>query len=272
MEIIIYGLIFIIGTLFGSFFTLAVYRIPIGENILYKHSFCPNCKTKLKFKDLIPIISYIALGGKCTYCGQKIRIRYLLLEILSGMVFLLFALSLKADVYNLDTNLIIYFLLFILYIASLFIIAGIDKERTQIQKSLLIFGMVIAFMYMTYVCIQDFEAIYTYIIYLALTIILLIANIIFVRKKLHDSYTIQILMLILYMLIFSGTFVMYMTITISLFMIAIVTLMKELKERARKKVVSKVKENEVKIPIGFYLCVSNILLILINNFLCNWVI
>ena len=79
-------------------------------------------------------------------------------------------------------------------------------------------------------------------------------------------------MLILYMLIFSGTFVMYMTITISLFMIAIVTLMKELKERARKKVVSKVKENEVKIPIGFYLCVSNILLILINNFLCNWVI
>src|SRR5699024_3615851 len=105
---------------------------------------------------------------------QKIRIRYLLLEILSGMVFLLFALSLKADVYNLDTNLIIYFLLFILYIASLFIIAGIDKERTQIQKSLLIFGMVIAFMYMTYVCIQDFEAIYTYIIYLALTIILLI--------------------------------------------------------------------------------------------------
>ena len=116
MEIILYALIFICGTLFGSFFTLAVYRIPLGEDILYKHSFCPNCKSKLHFKDLIPIVSYIALGGKCAYCGQKIRIRYLLLEILSGTVFLLFALSLKLEVLNLNTSMIsFYFSFFILH-------------------------------------------------------------------------------------------------------------------------------------------------------------
>lgn len=272
MGIIIYGLIFIIGTLFGSFFTLAVYRIPLGENILYKHSFCPNCKTKLKFKDLIPIISYIALGGKCAYCKQKIRIRYLLLEILSGIVFLLFALSLKADVYNLDTNLIIYFLLFIIYIASLFIIAGIDKEKIQIQKSLLVFGMVLAFVYMTYVCILNIEAIYTYIIYLILLIMLLISNIVFIRKKLHDSYTIEILMLILYMLIFSGAILTYITITFTLLWIAIIMLEKKINERLMRKVIVKTSDNDIKLPIGLYLCVSNIILILINNFLCNWVI
>lgn len=139
MNYIIYGLIFIMGTLFGSFFTLAVYRIPLGKNILYERSFCPNCNAKLQFKDLIPILSYISLGGKCRYCGQRVRIRYLLLEILSGITFLALALSLKLDFYNIDINKLIYFSFFILYIASLFIIAGIDKERKELQRSVLLF-------------------------------------------------------------------------------------------------------------------------------------
>ena len=97
MEVVVYAIIFIIGTLFGSFFTLAVYRIPLGLNILYEHSFCPKCNTKLKFIDLIPILSYLGLKGKCRYCGKKVRIRYLLLEVLSGAVFVLLTLSLKLD-------------------------------------------------------------------------------------------------------------------------------------------------------------------------------
>ncbi len=267
MEVIIYGLIFIIGTLFGSFSTLAVYRIPLGENIVYKHSFCPNCKSKLHFKDLIPIISYLALGGKCAYCGQKIRIRYLLLEVLSGLVFLLFALSLKFEVYNLNTNLIIYFVLFSLYIVSLFIIAGIDKERIQIQKSLLIFGMGLSFVYMIYVCIQNEEAIYTYIIYLILTIVLLIMDTIFLRRKLEESYSIKVLMLVLYMNIFSGSLIMYMTIITTLLGISIKLLINYIKERSKRKVITNTNQNKFNEPIGFYLCISNILLILVCNFL-----
>ena len=73
MDAIIYGLIFIIGTLFGSFFTLAVYRIPLGLDITHEHSFCPKCNAKLKFIDLIPILSYISARGKCRYCKEKIR-------------------------------------------------------------------------------------------------------------------------------------------------------------------------------------------------------
>ena len=65
MNIVLYTLIFIIGTLFGSFFTLAVYRIPLGKDITHERSFCPNCNHKLQFLDLIPILSYIFLGGKC---------------------------------------------------------------------------------------------------------------------------------------------------------------------------------------------------------------
>ena len=271
MEIILYALIFICGTLFGSFFTLAVYRIPLGEDILYKHSFCPNCKSKLHFKDLIPIVSYIALGGKCAYCGQKIRIRYLLLEILSGTVFLLFALSLKLEVLNLNTSMILEFLFFILYIASLFIIAGIDKEKIQIQKALLIFGMVVSFTYMTYVCIQNNQAIYTYIIYLILTIILLGIDTLYLRKKLIEGYPIKVAMLVLYMLILTGAQVTYATIIMTLLLIAIAFIINVIRERAKKKAVIHTDKDNLKVPVGFYLSVSNILLILISNFLSNWV-
>ena len=93
MEAIIYLYIFLIGTVFGSFFTLAVYRIPLGKDITHTRSYCPNCNHKLSFLDMIPIFSYIFLGGKCRYCHKKIRIRYLLLEVLSGVVFTLFAAS-----------------------------------------------------------------------------------------------------------------------------------------------------------------------------------
>ena len=93
IELIIYIAIFITGIMFGSFFTLAVYRIPRKENITYVRSHCTSCNHKLGFLDLIPIFSYIFLGGKCRYCGEKIRIRYLLLEIFSGLVFLSVALT-----------------------------------------------------------------------------------------------------------------------------------------------------------------------------------
>ena len=93
-QIIFYALMFIIGTVFGSFFTLAVYRIPLKQDITHERSFCPKCNHKLSFWDMIPVLSYIFLGGKCRYCKEKIRIRYLLLEILTGTVFLLFAIKL----------------------------------------------------------------------------------------------------------------------------------------------------------------------------------
>ena len=129
MEAIFYILMFCIGSVFGSFFTLAVYRIPLHKDITHERSYCPNCNHKLSFWDMIPILSYIFLGGKCRYCNQKIRIRYLLLEILTGIVFLLFSMSLNISLYPIDIYGLIYLSISILYLAGIIIIAGIDKER-----------------------------------------------------------------------------------------------------------------------------------------------
>lgn len=80
---------FIVGTLFGSFFTLATYRIPRKQDIVKTRSYCPNCKHKLGFFDCFPILSYISTVGRCRYCKRPISLRYPLIEFASGMAFLL---------------------------------------------------------------------------------------------------------------------------------------------------------------------------------------
>ncbi len=84
--------VFIIGTLFGSFLSLATYRIPRHEDIIATRSYCPTCKHRLNFFDLIPVFSYIFRGAKCKYCKQKISPRYFLLETINGIIFLIFYL------------------------------------------------------------------------------------------------------------------------------------------------------------------------------------
>ena len=79
MDIIIYVIIFIIGIVFGSFYTLAVYRIPKGQDITHTRSYCPKCNHKLSFLDLIPVFSYIFLRGKCRYCKEKIKKKYFII-------------------------------------------------------------------------------------------------------------------------------------------------------------------------------------------------
>ena len=145
-------MIFIIGTVFGSFFTLAVYRIPLKKDITHERSFCPTCNHKLGFWDMIPIFSYIFAQGKCRYCGEKIRIRYLILEVLSGTVFLIeyFALNMHFPMLQIDK--IAYFVSFVFLYVTMAIIAGIDKEHRKVHIGLILFGFIMQGLYILYLC------------------------------------------------------------------------------------------------------------------------
>lgn len=142
MEIILYIIIFIMGTFFGSFFTLAVHRIPKRENITHKHSYCPNCNHKLGFIDLIPVFSYIFLGAKCRYCKEKIRPRYFILEILSGFLFVIIAYLLGISVFNINNITIVNSIFFVLYLCFIIITAGIDKEERQMEKPVVYYRII----------------------------------------------------------------------------------------------------------------------------------
>ena len=173
MNTYFYIILFIMGTLFGSFYTLAMYRIPRNIDIIKKHSYCPNCNHKLGFFELIPVLSYIFLGGKCKECKQKIRIRYLLLEILGGISFVVLAIALKINIYTINIPIAIIYGITILYITAIILIAGIDKEYRKIDKRVLAYGIIISLIYMIYLYTVGETSIYRYAIYLAIYIILL---------------------------------------------------------------------------------------------------
>lgn len=86
---IIYAFIFIFGAAIGSFLNVCIYRLPINESIAGGGSHCMSCKEKIKKYDLIPIISYIILKGKCRSCGAKISPRYMIVELLNAVLYVL---------------------------------------------------------------------------------------------------------------------------------------------------------------------------------------
>mgnify|MGYP000372234067 CR=1 FL=1 len=264
MNIFLYAIIFICGTMFGSFYTLAVYRIPLGKDITHTRSYCPNCNHKLSFLDMIPIFSYIFLGGKCRYCHKKIRIRYLLLEVLSGVVFTLFAVSIDFNIYNMEISKIIYCICGLLYIAGLFIIAGIDKEKMQIRNGVLLYTIIVEAVYIIYLYVLEKQDIYRYVIYLFVVVILTLINNFYFSKKAKNNYTLQIIILAFLMLTFTYEACTILTITCTILAIAIQLIFTSIAKVKQKKI--RVNDTEeYKVPIGFYLCVSNIIMLIITN-------
>ncbi len=268
MNAILYITIFIIGSLFGSFYTLAVYRIPRRIDIVKTHSFCPNCKHKLGFFELIPIWSYIFLGGKCKECKQKIRPRYFILEILSGLTFLGLALALKINVYTLNIKLLMELAFIILYLVAIFLIAGIDKESRQIEKNVLYYAIGISAIYIIYLCIIDRTSIYRYVMYLSLIVILLIIDTLNLKNNAKNNYTLSIIMLLIIMAIFTSEFTVILTVILTLLSIAMTLIFNKLKNH-----INKVKRENTdisqKLHIGFQLCISNVITFLALIFIAN---
>lgn len=82
-------LIFVLGACVGSFLNVSIYRIPAQESLLLPPSRCPNCGTRLGIFQLIPIVSYLFLLGRCRSCRAKISWRYPVVEALTGLLFIL---------------------------------------------------------------------------------------------------------------------------------------------------------------------------------------
>jgi leader peptidase (prepilin peptidase)/N-methyltransferase len=86
-DIILYIIIFLYGTVFGSFLNVLIYRLPLKENIATEHSHCMTCGKKIQWYDLVPLVSYIILGGKCRHCKAKISIQYPIIEATNGLAY-----------------------------------------------------------------------------------------------------------------------------------------------------------------------------------------
>jgi leader peptidase (prepilin peptidase) / N-methyltransferase len=79
--------IFLFGLAFGSFLNVCIYRMPLGLSVVSPRSACPECKEPIAFYDNLPVLSWLILGGRCRQCRTRISPRYLLIELLTGLLF-----------------------------------------------------------------------------------------------------------------------------------------------------------------------------------------
>jgi len=105
-------LFFLLGTCLGSFANVCIYRLPKNKQIANGRSFCPKCKKKIYWYDNIPLISFILLNRKCRNCNKDISSRYFIVEMVTGISFLLIYLNFE----NLHTIIFLSILILILII------------------------------------------------------------------------------------------------------------------------------------------------------------
>lgn len=149
-----YIVIVVLGLLIGSFLNVCIYRIPRDESISYPPSHCTNCTNRIKAYDLIPVLSYIFLRGKCRYCEEKISIKYPLIELFTGLIFV--GLYYK---YNITLDLVKYLIL-----ASYLIVIGlIDLNTTDVYLKTTLSGFIIGVLFLV-LNLYNGEPISTYII------------------------------------------------------------------------------------------------------------
>ena len=139
-EIIIKILVFILGSVVGSFLNVCIYRMPRNLSIVKPRSFCPGCKKTIAWFDNIPLVSFIVLAAKCRHCKSKISIQYFIVELLTALIFLIlyayFGLSAK-------------FFIFAFLCAGLVVSSFIDIEHRIIPDEIslggIVLGLVVSF-------------------------------------------------------------------------------------------------------------------------------
>jgi leader peptidase (prepilin peptidase)/N-methyltransferase len=136
LNIILAVIFVLLGLLVGSFLNVVIDRLPAGQSLAYPPSHCPACKKRLAAKDLLPILSYALLKGRCRYCGERISLRLPMVEASTAIAFgLLFAY------FKLSPGLAVA----MFYFCLLLVIAVIDLERQLIMNWLVYPAAIIAF-------------------------------------------------------------------------------------------------------------------------------
>jgi len=127
-----YLFVFIFGLMIGSFLNVCIYRLPLGQSIVFPPSHCFTCHTRLRPIELIPVISYVALRGRCRTCGSAVSLRYPFIELLTGS---LFCLCLQRFGWTIDLAFALVFTAFLI------VITLIDYDcQLILDKVLLIFA------------------------------------------------------------------------------------------------------------------------------------
>lgn len=135
---IIYVMVFLFGITIGSFLNVCILRLPRGESLVTNNSHCMTCGTQIKRYDLIPLFSWLILKGKCRACGAKISPRYMLVEGLTGVLFVGVFARYDFMVWGL------YPVMLCLFLCGLIVLCFQDIDNREMCVSVLVYTAAIA--------------------------------------------------------------------------------------------------------------------------------
>ena len=111
-----YIIVFILGSIWGSFSNVCIHRLPDNKGVVRGRSYCPSCKKQIRWYDNIPIFSYVLLKAKCRDCSAKINVKYLLVELVCALSFVWFFY-----LFGLSLTTLLFFILSIFFVIIFFI-------------------------------------------------------------------------------------------------------------------------------------------------------
>lgn len=224
LKIISDCIIYILGLIFGSFFNVCIYRIPKGESIAYPPSHCGNCNHILKWYELIPVFSWIFLRGKCSKCGEKISPQYPLVEIFTGIIYIVIFLF-----FGLSINTLKYIVLFsILIISSI-----IDIKTQEVYFSISLVGFIFGIIF-SIIGIFNGEKISTIVI--SILIPLVILGLIYLISKAFDGFGAGDLEVFLFSSLYMKPYEIALAIFLAIVLGGVVSIFYLLKGERRKRI------------------------------------
>lgn len=137
VEVLSYLFLFVSGTFIGSFLNVVADRLQNGESIFVGRSHCEKCKKPLAPKDLLPILSFISLKGKCRYCSTKLSYYYPISEIITGLAFVIIAMYI--ELFQSTSSQLWIGFLYIAFIFSTYIVITISDLKYRIIPNKVVF-------------------------------------------------------------------------------------------------------------------------------------
>lgn len=140
-------ILFTFGLCIGSFFNVVIDRIPQKISILKGRSHCENCKHVLAWYDLIPLLSFFFLEGKCRYCKSTLSWQYPLVEFLTGILFVI-SFLLSGSVY--DVQAIVQFVILISIFSTFLALSIMDSKYGILSDKLVIFSTILSLILLSF--------------------------------------------------------------------------------------------------------------------------
>lgn len=250
LDIIYIVFSFIFGAIIGSFLNVLVYRLPNKMSIISPSSHCFSCNHPIKWYDNIPILSYIILGGKCRHCKSKYSPMYMIVELLTAVLFTLTYLKFR---FNITT-------IFVFIIISCFIVIFlIDLKHLEIPDSQVVIILLVSiasfFVKNQAYMINYKDKLYSIIFVLLVVLICLVTEKL-LKKEILGFGDIKLFLVV-------GLFTGIVHLLLGIFIASVIALVIELLINRNKHKL---------IPFGPYLTASFLIVIFFGSDIINWYI